>query len=616
LGFENEMGWQILPAMAAEPGQSGGQLFLGIECGGTRTVALLADGNGRLLKRLEAGAANLRLLSNTQLRRHFKAIAGEFPRPSALGIGMAGMRTANDQNRILAAAAMVWPRVSCVATDDLETALAAHSSPGTGHSPLVLVLSGTGSCCYGKDERGRTAKVGGWGHILGDDGSGYDISLRALKAVIAQYDRVGKLPELGRTFLRSLLLNEPSDFIAWAQDAGKTEIAALAREVFGAANRRDTIAVRILDHAATCLAQDALTCAGRLAHHGTRVEFVLAGGILLKQSRFARQVAVQIKRDCPRATVLALKRESVWGAVELAKSKVQSLKSKVSGPLPMQKPMIELKSSSLSPTEQRNPRSMNLDQMSTAMAIKLMLSEDTKVPRAILRERRQIEAAIKLIVSAFRDGGRLFYVGAGTSGRLGILDASECPPTFRTPPELVQGIIAGGPMALSRSVEGAEDDVAAGARAIEFRGVSKRDIVVGIAASGRTPFVWGALKEAKRRGAKTVLLCFNPSLKISRAEKPDLVVTPNIGPEVLTGSTRLKAGTATKLILNLFTTLAMVRLGKVVGNLMVDLNPSNTKLRGRAVRIVRELTGADESTANRALERSGWVVKKALVRLR
>ena len=272
-------------------------------------------------------------------------------------------------------------------------------------------------------------------------------------------------------------------------------------------------------------------------------------------------------------------------------------------------------SSQLSPTEQRNPRSMKLDRLPVKKAVELMLSEDLKVPRALLRETGPISQAVDLIAKTFRRGGRLFYVGAGTSGRLGVLDASECPPTFRSPPDMVQAIIAGGEPALRRSVEGAEDDASAGVRAIELRGISARDAVVGIAASGTTPFVWGALREAKRRGAATVLVCFNPFLQIPRPLRPTLVIAPNLGPELLTGSTRLKAGTATKLILNIFTTLAMVRLGKVVGNLMVDLNPANVKLRDRAVRIVCELTGAKPARACAALQSTGWVVKKAIARL-
>jgi N-acetylmuramic acid 6-phosphate etherase len=183
-----------------------------------------------------------------------------------------------------------------------------------------------------------------------------------------------------------------------------------------------------------------------------------------------------------------------------------------------------------------------------------------------------------------RRGGRLFYVGAGTSGRLGILDAVECPPTFGISPHCVQGILAGGQSAMWRSVEGAEDSPAAGAAAIDYRGVNRNDLVIGIAASGRTPFVWGALAAARRKGARTVLICFNPHLRIAPASRPDLVIAPDVGPEVLTGSTRLKAGTATKVILNTLTTLTMARMGKVAGNLMVDLNASNRKLRDRAAR--------------------------------
>jgi N-acetylmuramic acid 6-phosphate etherase len=230
-------------------------------------------------------------------------------------------------------------------------------------------------------------------------------------------------------------------------------------------------------------------------------------------------------------------------------------------------------------------------------------------------EAPRIERVIRAAARAFRSGGRLFYVGAGTSGRLGVLDASECPPTFGTPPDMVQGIIAGGQPALWRSVEGAEDEAAAGERAVELRGVGRRDVVIGIAASGTTPFVWGALRKAKARGATTVLVCFNPHLSIPRPLRPTVTIAPNLGPELLTGSTRLKAGTATKLLLNLFTTLAMVRIGKVKSNLMIGLHPSNAKLRDRAVRIVQDLTGAPYPAAQQALLHSAWRIKGAVARL-
>jgi N-acetylmuramic acid 6-phosphate etherase len=279
------------------------------------------------------------------------------------------------------------------------------------------------------------------------------------------------------------------------------------------------------------------------------------------------------------------------------------------------KPDLPIRSTRLSPTERRNPRSMRLDRLSPNAGVELMLSEEAKVTRALRGHRALLAKAVNAVASAFRQGGRLFYVGAGTSGRLGVLDASECPPTFRVDPAMVQGIIAGGDVALRRSVEGAEDDAEAGAGEIRARRIGRKDMVVGIAASGTTPFVWGALREAKRRRGTTMLLCFNPHLEIPRARRPDLVLAVDLGPEVLTGSTRLKAGTATKLVLNLLTTLAMVRIGKVRSNLMVDVRPTNAKLRARAVRMVRELTGADERVAARALRESGWVIRAATRRL-
>jgi len=252
----------------------------------------------------------------------------------------------------------------------------------------------------------------------------------------------------------------------------------------------------------------------------------------------------------------------------------------------------------------------------TAEAVRLMLSEEAKVTRVLLKSAPKLATAVKFVAHALQNDGRLFYVGAGTSGRLGVLDASECPPTFRTPPEMVQGIIAGGEPALRRAVEGAEDDATAGAEALRQRRVKRRDVVVGIAASGTTPFVWGALREARRRGAGTMLICFNPHLSIPPALKPDQLLAFELGPEVLTGSTRLKCGTATKVILNLLTTLTMVRLGKVMSNLMVDVAPTNTKLRQRATRIVNELTGVEAARAADALARHAWDIRETVRALR
>lgn len=603
-------------------------LFLGIEGGATHTVALLADAQGRLVKRVEAGPANIRLLTNPQLAALLQSLARQLPRPSALALGLAGARTTADRERIRRAAAAVWPGVPTCATNDLETALMAGEDARRGslkNSVRVLVLSGTGSCCYGRATDGTEARIGGWGQALGDRGSGYEIGLQAVRAVVRELDHQGKWPWLGECVLRRLLLNTPEDLIGWIQQAGKTEVGALAREVFAAAAAGDRIARDVLAAAAANLTTDALACARRLASPRQSATFVFAGSLLLKQPAFARRVARGIRASWPKAVVTRLKRESAWGAVELARALGDQTKrggARWGGRSANHRNVAEpaadvpsLPSLARSPTEQRNPRSLNLDRLSPAAAIDLMLSEVARIPPALRAERAKLETALRWIVRAFRAGGRLFYVGAGTSGRLGVLDASECPPTFRTSPEQVQGLIAGGQTALWQSVEGAEDDAAAGAEAVAFRGVGPRDVVVGIAASGRTPFVWGALHAARGRGARTILLCFNPRLEMPPRNRPHLILAPDLGPEVLTGSTRLNAGTATKVVLNLFTTLAMVRLGKVVSNLMVDLNPSNLKLRDRAVRIVRELTGTDETRARTALERSGWEVKRALRRL-
>ena len=608
---------------------SPGEVFLGIEAGGTRTVALAVQCGERTsaqdgaCQRIELGPANLRLVSNGQLIKLFRGIARAMPKPISIAIGMAGARTDPDRGRITKAAARVWPGVPCFATNDLETALMAGGETRLEVRARVLVLSGTGSCCFGRRHDGRTAKVGGWGHLLGDKGSGYEIGLRALKAVVYYYDCDGVWSRLGQKILRALQLSEPDDLIGWAQTASKSDIARLALEVFNAAAKRERIALDILAGAADSLARDAAACAARLVKPNTPAQFVFAGSVLLKQPGFAQEVGRRLRKLWTKAVITHLQKESAWGAVQLAR---QLAKTQAHGPCSTV-PEIEMRaevedqqaltrSLIISPTEQRNPRSMNLDKLSLAAAIKLMLREDQNIPGAILSKAAGIERAIKMTVRAFRRGGRLFYIGAGSSGRLGVLDASECSPTFCAPPEMVQGIMAGGQRALWEAVEGAEDDFGAGGRAIEFRGMGRRDVAIGIAASGRTPFVWGALEEAKRRGAATILLCFNPNLKISHEHRPDLVIAPDVGPEILTGSTRLKAGTATKLILNIITTLSMVRLGKVLGNLMIDVNASNTKLRDRATRIVQELTGADYAGARAALEKANWKIKPAWARLR
>ena len=266
-------------------------------------------------------------------------------------------------------------------------------------------------------------------------------------------------------------------------------------------------------------------------------------------------------------------------------------------------------------TERRNPGTATIDTASALEIVDLIGAEDATVPAAVARAREDMARAVDLIDKAFRAGGRLVYVGAGTSGRLGVLDAAECPPTFGTPPEMVVGVIAGGYPALVKSVEGAEDDVNAAIGEMDARRVGPDDMVVGIAASGTTPFVGAALSRAQTLGARTAIVTCAEPPKLLR-DTCDVCILVLVGPEVVTGSTRMKAGTATKLVLNTLTTAAMIRLGKTYGNLMVDLRAWNDKLIDRSERIVMETTGLPRGEARRVIEAADGRVKTAIVMAR
>jgi len=262
-------------------------------------------------------------------------------------------------------------------------------------------------------------------------------------------------------------------------------------------------------------------------------------------------------------------------------------------------------------SEDRNPRSMDIDLLPTEDVLRRINEEDGNVPAAVGEVIPQIAEAVDEIVKAFRKGGRLVYSGAGTSGRLGVLDASECPPTFSVPEEMVVGLIAGGDHALRHPIEGAEDDVEQGRKDLIEIGLTENDLLVGIASSGRTPYVIGALNYAKSIGAKTVALSCNPGSAIG--DIADIAISPVVGPEILTGSTRLKSGTAQKLVLNMLTTASMIRIGKTYQNLMVDMHASNQKLLARAARIVMQATDCSADEARRVLDLTNNDVKLAIL---
>jgi len=558
--------------------------FLGIEGGGTRTVALLADRCGKIHSRLESGPLNLKLSADAAVLRRLREIKrGLASQPTSVALCLAGCRTVADHARARGLAERVWPGVPAYVGNDTDSALAAAFGPrGSG----IAIISGTGSCVCGRNGA-QAARAGGWGHLLGDHGSGYWIAMTGLRAAIREYDRHGRINQRLRRALRRLCLNSSDELVDWIQGASKDIVAALATDMLeGDAG--------LMLQAASFLAQDCHAVAQKLGLATPRV--ALSGGVLRHNRKLAILVGNRVRTMLPGAKIIRAPSDSAVGALRLAGLATPRLIS-----IPHRGP------SSVLATEMRNPRTMDLDKRSVSQLVDTMLDEEARVIPALRKNKPAIERAVNRIVRAFKRGGRLFYIGAGTSGRLGVLDASECPPTFSTDPEMVQAIIAGGATALHTAVEGAEDNRKAGAEAVGMRGVGKHDVVIGIAASGSTPFVLEALDEANRLGAETFLLCFSPPQSTIHT-----LLLFRTGPEAITGSTRLKAGTATKLVLNMLTTIPMIRLGKVVSNLMVDVRPTNAKLRARACRIVATLRGVSEQDARLRLARCGWNVKKAL----
>src|SRR5213595_395871 len=532
--------------------------------------------------------SNFRLTAPDRLR----AILAELPKQiDRAGVFLAGCATEEDRRALRQICLEIWPNPRIATGSDRDSGLAAALDHGDG----IVVNAGSGSSVTGR--RGdRIEKAGGWGHILGDAGGGYSISVQALRLILREYDLHRGEVQFTAKVLRALSLNNLDELVRWAQVADKMEVAMLAPVVFEAAASGDSGVMEIIEEGARFLCEYTEAVATRL--HVLAPKVVLLGGLFQRDSIYNHAFRRRLKKTLPDTRVANSERAPEFGAAWLA-AEMQSWPEIRTQPAPDK---IDDLAAAL--TEQRNPRSENLEKMSAQELVKLFVDEEKFVGEALRAATADLARAIELVAESLRKGGRLFYIGAGGSGRLGVLDASEIPPTFGASPELVQGIIAGGATALHRSVEGAEDESGNGALAIDRRGIKDVDVVIGITASGRTPFVLGALARAKSLGAKTVLLSCNPA----RDQKTDvdLAIDLAVGPEILTGSTRLKAGTATKIALNIISTGAMVALGKVRGNLMIDLNTSSTKLRDRATRVVAELANCDYQSARERLEANGW----------
>ena len=603
-----------------------GERILGVEGGGTKTAWALVDTvvptgrddpswEFRILEQGKLPSSNFRLTAPERLR----AILAELPTQiDRAGVFLAGCATAEDRGALKQICLEIWPNAKIVTGSDRDSGLAAALDRGDG----IVVNAGSGSSVTGR--RGdRIERAGGWGHILGDAGGGYFLSIQALRLILREHDLHRAEMDFTAKILHALSLNNFDELVRWVQAADKMEIAMLAPVVFEAGAAGDARMMEIMEEGARVLCEYTEAVADRL--HLLAPKVVLMGGLFYRDSIYTHAFRRRLKKNLPDARVATAERAAELGAAWLA---AETQDHAAFHPTPSQREVDDL---AVALTEQRNPRSENLEKMTAHDLVQLFVEEEKLVQDALGTAAADLARAIETVTESLRNGGRLFYVGAGSSGRIGILDASEIPPTFGAPTHLVQGIIAGGVTALHRSVEGAEDEESAGAFALDERGMKPADVVIGITASGRTPFVLGALARGKSLGAKTILLTCNPHVSAvvegvspaaaeiaagtAASTDVDLLITLPVGPEILAGSTRLKAGTATKVALNIISTGAMIGLGKVRGNLMIDLHTTSTKLRDRAVRIVAEATHRDYESVQGLLEANDWNLRAALEKL-
>jgi N-acetylmuramic acid 6-phosphate etherase len=545
------------------------------------------------------------LVGREGLRKVVTEIAGKVPMsPQAIGAGFAGARGKKEMDMARGVLRQAWPRATKVVVgQDTDSALGAAWGVEDG----FLVIAGTGSNVVGR-VKGRKYGAGGHGHILGDAGSGYDLAQRAIRSVLRERDREGKAPALAATLMAHSGAGDLDHLVREVYRAhGKEWLAGFAPGILRAAERRDPLACRVVRASALELAEMAGELAKRVGVR--RPRWALTGGLF--QNGFYRQSFVRALRGIFSGTEISVLK--IPGEVGAARM-VAGSSLRVGEEVDVERPLVSVETL---PTERTNPRSRGLHKKSVDQLVRLFVEEEAFTVRGLRKASGEIKKAAEIVSRALQQGGRLFYVGAGTSGRLGVLDASEMPPTFHAPPEQVQAILAGGPEAIFRAQEGAEDDAEAGKRSVYERRVGKRDVLVGLTASGRTPFVHGALREGCRLGTATVLVTAHPNWSpVKGGIRPQAVVRLDVGPELIAGSTRLKAGTVTKMACNILSSVAMIRLGRVFDNLMVNVVPSNEKLHARAIQLIRALTKTGVEEARKALHLSGGKVTVAVERLK
>ncbi|MCC6486083.1 MAG: N-acetylmuramic acid 6-phosphate etherase [Candidatus Hydrogenedentes bacterium] len=580
-------------------------VFLSLDGGGTSSRAALFTSSGELLARSEGAASNPAALGLHESLRALTALARSVLRghrhPALeIGAGISGARNAPLRDALARGLCERLHARRAVVCSDVDALMLANFGEAAG----IVVIAGTGSSVVAKTAAGDQRLFGGRGALFGDDGSAYGLAVCALRAAAASIDGLGEETDLVDALTHAAGRSAFAELVGWSRTATKSDVARLAHAVTTLAERGDRVAMNCVNEQARHLANLARAAAKAMGLPRL-VRVYVAGGLFeqcaLYRDRFAAFVAEQ---DFFEAPGLAPKRETDAALALLTDIETSPMVSYYDLPLGGTH-------AHGMPTEARLPDDVPLDGLSARALVGRMHESKRHAADAVAPTLDAVAQTVERIAAAFNSGGRLVYLGAGTSGRLGVMDASECPPTFGVDPGLVVGIIAGGDAALRHSVEGAEDDEAAAVADLQalHPPLSSHDVLVGIAASGTTPYVLSGIAYARDLGAYTALVSCNPD----GPSAADAHITPDTGPEVLPGSTRLKAGTATKLVLNMLSTGAMTLSGRVYGGYMIGVRPVNAKLRKRAAGILAALTGLSPHAAADALDAARGRIPVALL---
>lgn len=623
------------------------EVYVSIDGGGSKTeaVAFLANGEVRahVLLDLPLNPNGSDVETSQVLARIYAGLSAQtsLSELEAVFVGLAGGSNAEINAHFQAQTAQAFGAQARVQV--MHDAVAALWS-GIHQLPGLVLIAGTGTVSYGIDAQGQEFRVGGWGYLIGDHGGGYDLGQRALQAITAAHDGVGPATVLTDRICAACAVDCVRDLIPLVYRDGKKQIAALAPWVIAAASEQDAVALQIISEvtssAAKLLAQS-VKKAEQSFDIRLPVDVVLAGG-LWEAAIFRHNFEMRLS-DCGLSAAINLIRPSLppvfGGARYLLRMQGHATEASFDAKFTQgfnrfissksfdsereastSREAFEADASKATrcedfgalATEGGDPAMRDLDMLDSLAIVRLIAETNQEAVSAVSAVAESIAAAVEGIFASLSAGGRLFYVGAGTSGRLGVLDASECPPTFGVSHEKVQGVIAGGESALIYPAEGAEDDASQAGKDLRDRALTQHDVVVAIAASGRTPYCIGALQAARALGARTVSIACNRDAPLSQwAEYPIEVAT---GCEMIAGSTRMKAGTAQKIVLNMLSTTVMIRMGKVYAGHMVDMQATNEKLKVRARRIVYQAGAlSSEHEAGVLLERAQGEIKAAIV---